>query len=72
MFLKNFPEQFGLGYSIHVIFLMMQSTLMLAQDLVEATEPEEAEENRRLLLSLIDLLDHARRDAEMLEKRLLN
>ena len=72
MLLKDFPPGLSLGYSVHVIFLMLQSTLMRAEEMITQADVPLTDEDRGALIALIDLLDCARVDTARLQKRMMN
>ena len=72
MLLKDFPEGFSLGYSVHALSLMLQSILIRAEDIFTTRGAHVSEEERRAFASLVELLHIAARDAAMLQKRMVN
>ncbi|MBW8619530.1 MAG: hypothetical protein KGO21_12605 [Hyphomicrobiales bacterium] len=68
MLLKDFPEGFSLGYSVHVLSLMLQSILIRTGERVDARGF--SEEEARAFDVLVDLLHAALRDAAQLQKRM--
>ena len=72
MLLKNFPEGFSLGYSVHVLFIHLQSVLMHAQERIDESADGMSEEEARAFQGLSEMLYAALRDVEKMQKRLLN
>ena len=72
MLLKDFPEDFSLGYSVHVLFIHLQSVLMRTQERLEDSAGVMSEDETRAFQSLSDMLHAALRDVEKMQKRLLN
>ena len=72
MFLKDFPEDFTLGYSVHVLSVLLQSILIRAQQQIEGSSRDLAPAEVVAFESLVDLLESALSDAQSLHKRLLN
>ena len=70
MLLKDFPEDFSLGYSVHVLSLMLQSILIQTKESIDTRGFSEDE--ARAIEGLIDLLHTALRDASLLQKRIMN
>ena len=72
MLLKDFPEDFSLGYSVHVLFIHLQSVLMRTQERLEDSAGVMSEDETRAFHVLSDMLHAALRDVEKMRKRLLN
>jgi hypothetical protein len=72
MLLKDFPEDFSLGYSVHVLGLMLQSILLRASEIIEARADEMQGDESRAFEALTALLEAALRDAEGLQRKMLN
>ncbi|MFM8606849.1 MAG: hypothetical protein ACKOBC_02660 [Hyphomicrobiales bacterium] len=72
MFLKDIPESFSLNYSVHVLALMLQSILLRAHDMIEESEADSNADKMRAMHHLTDILSAALRDAETLQKRMMN
>ena len=72
MLIKDFPEGFSLGYSVHALSLMLQSILIRAEDTIATRGVHLSEEERRAFASLVELLHIASRDAAALQKRMVN
>jgi len=72
MLLKDFPEDFSLGYSVHVLFIHLQSVLMRTQERLEDSAGVMSEDETRAFQVLSDMLHAALRDVEKMQKRLLN
>ena len=72
MLLKDFPENFTLGYSVHLVFILLQSTLMRVQSLIESDPYALSHEDREMISSLVTLIDDAQRDAHLLHERILS
>jgi hypothetical protein len=72
MLLKDFPEDFSLGYSVHVLSLMLQSILIRAEERVYSRAAPMSEDEARALSGLVDLLHAALHDATILQKRRVN
>ena len=72
MLLKDFPEDFSFGYSVHVLFIHLQSVLMRAQERIEDSAGAISDDEARAFHSLSNMLHAALRDMEKLQKRLLN
>ena len=72
MLIKDFPEGFSLGYSVHALSLMLQSILIRAEDTFTTRGIDASEEERRAFARLVELLHIASRDAAALQKRMVN
>ena len=72
MLLKDFPENFSLGYSVHVLGLMLQSILIRAEQRVDARAGVLSEEETRACAALVDLLRMALSDAQAVQRRVMN
>jgi hypothetical protein len=72
MLLKDFPENFTLGYSVHVLFILLQSVLMRVEGMIENEKQTLSHDDREMILSLIKLIDDAQNDAHRLERKILN
>ena len=72
MLLKDFPDGFSLGYSVHVLFIHLQSVLMRAQERIDDSAGGLSEEEARAFQVLSDMLHAALRDVEKMQGRLLN
>ena len=72
MLIKDFPDGFSLGYSVHVLSLMLQSILIRAEERVDPRAAPLSEDEARALSGLVDLLHTALHDATMLQKRRVN
>ena len=72
MLLKDFPDGFSLGYSVHVLFVHLQSVLMRAQERIDDSAGGMSEEEARAFQDLSDMLHAALRDVEKMQGRLLN
>ena len=72
MLLKDFPEYFTLGYSVHVLSILLQSILIRAQQQIEGTSRDLGPAEVIAFENLVDLLEAALSDAQSLHKRLLN
>jgi hypothetical protein len=72
MLLKDFPENFTLGYSVHVLFILLQSLLMRVESMIENEGEPLSHEDREIIFSLIKLIDDAQNDAHRLERKILN
>ena len=72
MLLKDFPEGFSLGYSVHVLALMLQSILMRAEEMIDRQSVDADADKIRALHNLTEILSAALRDAETLQKRMMN
>ena len=72
MLLKDFPQNFTLDYSVHVLFILLQSVLMRVEGMIENGEQALSHEDREMILSLIKLIDDAQSDVHRLERKILN
>ena len=72
MLLKDFPDGFSFGYSVHVVSLMLQSILIRAEERIDPHGAPMSEDEARALSGLVDLLHAALHDATMLQKRRVN
>ena len=72
MLLKDFPQGFSLGYSVHVLGILMQSILMRVSHLIEEGQSVMNAEEAAAIESLRALLEAAHRDIETLTSRRLN
>ena len=72
MLLKDFPEDFSLGYSVHVLFIHLQSVLMRTQERLEDSAGVMSEDETRAFQVLSDMLHAALQDVDKMQKRLLN
>ena len=72
MLLKDFPEDFSLGYSVHVLGLMLQSILIRADQRVDTRAGVMSEEDARAYARLVDLLRMALSDAQAVQRRVMN
>ena len=72
MLLKDFPEDFSLGYSVHVLFILLQSILMRVHERIEENAGGMSDDEARAFQGLSDMLHAALRDVETMQKRLLN
>ncbi|MFM8607818.1 MAG: hypothetical protein ACKOBC_07640 [Hyphomicrobiales bacterium] len=72
MLLKDFPENFTLGYNVHLVFILLQSTLMRVKSLIESDPYTLSHEDREMISSLVTLIDDAQRDAHLLHERILS
>lgn len=72
MFLKDFPEDFTLGYSVHVLSILLQSILIRAQQQIEGPASVMSPAEIIAFENLVDLLQSALSDATSLQKRLMN
>ena len=72
MLLKDIPESFSLNYSVHVLALMLQSILIRAQEMIDDRDEELSADEAQALQSLTEILTIALRDAETLQKRMMN
>ena len=72
MLLKDFPEGFSLGYSVHVLALMLQSILIRAAAIIDDRDEDLSADEAQALQSLTEILTIALRDAESLQKRMMN
>ena len=65
MLIKDFPDGFSFGYSVHVLSLMLQSILIRAEERLETRTFSASE--ARAFETLLELLEAAQRDAVMLK-----
>lgn len=72
MFLRDFPDNFTLGYSVHVLFVLLQSILIRVECMIENDDQSLSQDDREMIMSLIKLIDDAQSDAHKLEKKILN
>ena len=72
MLLKDFPVSFTLGYSVHVLTLMLQSILMQSAEVIDQRDDRLSADEALAIQRLIEVLEAALRDAESLHKRVLN
>ena len=72
MLLKDFPQGFSLGYSVHVLGILMQSILIRVSHLIEEERNVMNAEEAAAIESLRALLEAAHRDIETLTSRRLN
>ena len=72
MLLKDIPESFSLNYSVHVLALMLQSILIRAQEMIDQQSVDSDADKTRALDNLTEILSTALRDAEALQKRMMN
>ena len=72
MLLKDFPQGFSLGYSVHVLGILMQSILIRVSNLIEEEQSVMNAEEAAAIESLSELLATAHRDIETLTSRRLN
>ena len=72
MLLKEIPESFSLNYSVHVLALMLQSILIRAEEMIDQQSVNPDADKTRALHNLTEILSTALRDAESLQKRMMN
>ena len=72
MLLKDIPESFSLNYSVHVLALMLQSILIRAEEMIDQQSVDPDADKTRALHNLTEILSTALRDAESLQKRMMN
>ena len=72
MLLKDFPVGFTLGYSVHVLALMLQSILMQSAEVIDQRDETLSADEALAMQRLIEVLEAALRDAESLHQRVLN
>jgi hypothetical protein len=72
MLLKDIPESFSLNYSVHVLALMLQSILIRAEEMIDQQSVDSDADKTRALHNLTEILSTALRDAESLQKRMMN
>ena len=72
MLLKDIPESFSLNYSVHVLALMLQSILIRAEEMIDQQSVNPDADKTRALHNLTEILSTALRDAESLQKRMMN
>ncbi len=72
MLLKDIPESFSLNYSVHVLALMLQSILIRAEEMIDQQSVDSDADKARALHNLKEILSAALRDAETLQKRMMN
>ncbi|MEI6574004.1 MAG: hypothetical protein WCO61_10750 [Alphaproteobacteria bacterium] len=69
---QRFSGWLSLGYSVHVLFIHLQSVLMRVQERIDDSAGVMSEDEIRAFQSLSDMLHAALRDVEKMQKRLLN
>ena len=72
MLLKDIPESFSLNYSVHVLAVMLQSILIRAEEMIDQQSVDPDADKTRALHNLTEILSTALRDAESLQKRMMN
>ena len=72
MFLKYYPKDVPLGVLVQHSFIMLQSTLMRVQELLDDDAPSRSEDNRRALRDLIEILESSLKAALDQQKRFVN
>jgi len=61
-----------LNYSVHVLALMLQSILIRAEEMIDQQNVDSDADKTRALHNLTEILSTALRDAESLQKRMMD